>query len=71
MLRLGIALVFFAMLTSCFVFLKPRIFFNENGMPYSFGLTSEGNRPYSLMIVFMCFAALAYYLTVMFYTQIS
>lgn len=71
MLHLGIALLFYAMLSSCFIILKPKIFFDKQGMPYNFGLTSKENRPYSLFIVFMCCAITSYYLTVMFYTQIS
>lgn len=67
MLRLGVALLFFSMMSSCFIFMRPKPFFGEDGLPYGFGLSSECKRPYSLMVVLMLFAVLSYYLTVMFY----
>jgi len=66
-MRLLIGMLFFLLLCACFVFMRPRAFFDDKGQPYGFGLTTETTRPYSLLIVFLAFAIVSYYLATMFY----
>ena len=61
LMRLAIAVIFFAMMCACFVVFRPKPFFDDKGHAYGFGLTSATSRPYSLLVLFLAFATLSYF----------
>lgn len=65
-MRVIIALLVYTCVCCILSLVRPLSFFNiHTGMPYSFGLSSENSRPYSLHAVFTACAVVIYFVLAM------